>query len=162
MPGPIGTVAPVSHHLAQCNLGRVVEPLDQPEMAEFVAALEPVNALAETSPGFVWRLTDDDGGSSSYVEIPGSDDPLLIINYSIWEDVESLEHFMFKSGHVAYLRRRGEWFVKTDLPTSVAWWVPVGTIPDVAEAYRKVIHLRENGPTETAFTISKPWPRPVP
>ena len=129
-------------------------------MAEFVAALQPINAIAEATPGFIWRLEDEDGASASYVDIPGNDDPLLIINYSIWEDVESLEHFMFKSGHMAYLRRRSEWFEKTESPTSVAWWVPAGSIPDVGEAYRKVMQLQEEGPSESAFTVSRPWPRP--
>ncbi|MGB8362362.1 MAG: DUF3291 domain-containing protein, partial [Acidimicrobiia bacterium] len=111
----------MTHHLAQCNIGRVHKPLDAEEMAEFVAALEPINALAESSPGFVWRLKDEDGLSSSYVDIPGNDDPLLLINYSIWVDVESLQHFVNKSGHIAYLRRRMEWFEKSELPTSAAW-----------------------------------------
>lgn len=150
-------------HLAQCNVGRVIQPLDHDDMAEFVAALDPVNAIAEASPGFVWRLQDDDGQSSSYVDIPGSEDPLLIINYSIWEDLDSLKHFVSRTGHVAYLRRRREWFEKLDVPTSVAWWVPAGTIPDVGEAYRRVRHLQEHGPTESAFTLAKPAPpRPEP
>lgn len=150
----------VPHHLAQCNIGRVHKPLDDEELAEFVAALEPINAIAESSPGFVWRLKDEDGLSSSYVDIPGNDDPLLLINYSIWEDVESLRHFVNKSGHIAYLRRRREWFEKSALPTSAAWWVPVGAEPDVSDAYRRVIHLQEHGPSETAFSISRPWPAP--
>jgi len=129
-------------------------------MAEFVAALGPINALAENTPGFVWRLEDEEGASSSYVEIPGNSDPLLIINYSIWEDVESLKHFMFKSGHMAYLRRRGEWFEKLERPTSVAWWVPAGSIPDVGVAFQKVFDLQQHGPTESAFTVSRPWPAP--
>ena len=131
-------------------------------MAEFVAALAPINALAEASPGFVWRLTDEDGGSSSYVEIPGSDDPLLIINYSIWDDVESLRDFMYRTDHVAYLRRRGEWFERLGKPTSVAWWVDRDVIPDVAEAYRRVLHLQDEGPTAQAFPVTRPWPRPAP
>lgn len=131
-------------------------------MVEFVTALEPINALAEATPGFVWRLQDEEGHSSSYVDIPGSDDPLLIINYSIWEDLESLRHFMYKSGHVAYLRRRQEWFEKLDVATSAAWWIPSGTIPDVSDAYRRVVHLQENGPTEIAFPVSKPFPEPGP
>lgn len=150
----------MSHHLAQCNIGRVLHPLDHPALAEFVAALEPINAIAETSPGFVWRLKDEGGQSSSYVDIPGNDDPLLIINYSIWEDVETLKHFMHKTGHMAYLRRRREWFEKSELPTSAAWWEPIGSIPDVGEAYRRVLHLQEHGPTESAFPVSKPWPKP--
>lgn len=150
----------MTHHVAQCNVGRVIKPLEHEDMAEFVAALEPINAIAESSPGFVWRLTDDDGQSSSYVDIPGSDDPLLIINYSIWESLESLKHFVNKTGHVAYLRRRREWFEKIDLPTSVAWWLPRGEIPDVGEAYRRVTHLQQHGPTEEAFTLNRPFPRP--
>lgn len=149
-----------SYHLAQCNVGRVLQPLEHPDMAEFVAALEPINAIAEATPGFIWRLEDEDGASSSYVDIPGNDDPLLIINYSIWEDLKSLKHFMFKSGHAAYLRRRSEWFEKVDRPTSVAWWVPAGSIPDVGEAYRRVVQLQERGPGETAFTVGRPWPPP--
>lgn len=152
----------MSHHLAQCNVGRIRKPLEHPELAEFVAALGPINALAEASPGFVWRLEDEEGQSSSYVDIPGSDDPLLIINYSIWEDLESLKHFVNKSGHIAYLRRRREWFDKLDVPTSAAWWTPAGSIPDVGEAYRRVLYLQAHGPTETAFPITKPWPRPSP
>ena len=148
------------YHLAQCNVGRVLQPLEHVDMAEFVAALAPINEIAESTPGFVWRLEDEDGASSSYVEIPGNDDPLLIINYSIWTDVESLKHFMFKSGHMAYLRRRSEWFEKSDLPTSVAWWVPKGSIPDVGVAFEKVLQLQERGPTESAFTVSRPWPSP--
>lgn len=149
-------------HLAQCNVGRVLQPLDHDDLAEFVAALDPINAIAEASPGFVWRLQGDDGLSSSYVDIPGSDDPLLIINYSIWEDLGSLKQFVNKTDHVTYLRRRREWFEKLDVPTSVAWWVPEGTIPDVGEAYRRVLHLQEHGPTEEAFTLSRPSPMPVP
>lgn len=150
------------HHLAQLNVGRVHRPLDHPDLAEFVASLEPINAIAEASPGFVWRLTDDDGQSSSYVEIPGNDDPLLIVNYSIWEDVASLNHFVNKSGHVAYLRRRREWFEKIAEATSVAWWVPAGEIPSVPEAFERLRHMREHGPTEHAFGLAKPWPKPAP
>jgi hypothetical protein len=152
----------MTHHLAQCNIGRTTKPLDHADMAEFVAALEPINALAESSPGFVWRLTGAEGESSSYVDIPGTDDPLLIINYSIWVDVESLRSFMYKTDHVAYLRRRREWFQEPASPISAAWWVPVGSVPDVAEAYGRVVHLQEHGPTETAFPVSRPWPRPGP
>lgn len=149
-------------HLAQCNVGRVLQPLEHEDMAEFVAALDPINAIAESSPGFVWRLKDDDGQSSSYVDIPGSDDPLLIINYSIWADLNSLKHFVNRTGHIAYLRRRREWFEKLDVPTSVAWWVAIGAIPDVAEAYRRVLLLQEQGPTQEAFTLARPAPMPAP
>jgi len=129
-------------------------------VAEFVAALGPINALAEASPGFVWRLTDEDGQSSSYVEVDGIDDPLLIVNYSIWEDLEDLKHFIHKSGHIAYLRRRQEWFEHTEEATSVAWWIPAGTIPDASEAHKRLLHLREHGPTPTGWPLTKAEPRP--
>jgi len=148
------------HHLAQCNIGRAIHPLDHADLAEFVAALDPINAIAESTPGFVWRLKDEDGQSSSYVDIPGNDDPLLIINYSIWESIDSLKHFIHKTGHVAYLRRRTEWFERSDRPTSAAWWIPAGTIPDVGEAVRRVAFLQTKGPTEDAWPLTKPWTKP--
>ena len=149
------------HHVAQCNIGRALKPLDDPDLAEFVAALDPINAIAEGTPGFVWRLTADDGQPSSYVEIPGNDDPLLIINFSIWEDIDSLKHFMHKTGHVAYLRRRAEWFERSEQPTSAAWWISAGTVPSVGEAFRRVAVLQANGPTQEAWPLSKPWPKPT-
>ena len=148
------------HHLAQCNIGRVRKPLDDPDLIEFVSALDPINAIAESTPGFVWRLKADDGQSSSYVDIPGSDDPLLIINFSIWEDIDSLKHFMHKTGHVAYLRRRTEWFQPSEHPTSAAWWIRAGTVPSVGEAFRRVILLQTDGPTQEAWPLTKPWPKP--
>jgi hypothetical protein len=148
--------------LAQYNIGRIRSPLDHPELIEFVAALEPINAIAEASPGFVWRLTSEEGQSSSYVEVEGIDDPLLIVNYSIWEDLDSLMHFVHKSGHIAYLRRRGEWFERSEEATSVAWWIPAGTIPEVGEAHRRLLHLREKGPTQAGWPLTKAWPKPGP
>lgn len=150
----------MAHHLAQLNVGRLRQPLDHPDTAEFVAALDPVNLLAEASPGFVWRLEDDDGNSSSYVEIPGNDDPLLIVNYSIWADLESLRHFMYQSGHAAYLRRRGEWFARIPEASTVLFWIPAGTIPTVAEAYERLLHLREHGPSDRGWPLTKARPAP--
>ncbi len=151
-----------AYHLAQYNVGRVHAPLDHPALAEFIAALEPVNSIAESTPGFVWRLKDADGQSSSYVRVPGIEDPLFIINYSIWEDLDSLKHFIYKSGHGAYLRRRREWFELLRIPTSAAWWIEAGEIPQVDEAHRRLIHLRANGPSEHAWPLNRPWPAPSP
>src|SRR3954468_12796636 len=91
-------------HLAELNIGRLHQPLDHPDSAEFVAALDHVNALAEAAPGFVWRLTDESGLSSSYVR--ASDDPLVVINLSVWASVAHLDDFVFRTGHAEYLRRR--------------------------------------------------------
>lgn len=149
-----------NYQLAQCNVGTAIAPLDHPDLIEFVEALDHINKLADESPGFVWRLIDEDGQSSSYVDFEGKDDPLLLINYSIWSDLESLKKFMYETDHMDYLRRRREWFEHVKEPTSVAWWVPTGEIPTVDVAYAKVLELRENGPGPNAFTTAKAYPPP--
>ena len=146
--------------LAEFNVARLRRPLDDAENAEFVAALDPVNAIAESSPGFVWRLVDDDGGSSSYVRVPGIDDPLLIVNMSVWTDVESLRHYVTRSGHAAYLRRRREWFERPDGPVVVCWWMPAGELPSPADGQRRLEHLRDHGPSAEGWHLHDPFPRP--
>lgn len=148
------------HHLAQLNLGLFVAPLDSDEMAEFRAALDPINALAESTPGFVWRLKDDAGGSSSHVEVPGFDNPLYAPNMSVWESLDALKHFMYKSGHASYLRRRNEWFDKPDGPINVLWWIPAGEIPTLDDAVRRLRHLEEFGPSEQGWPLTKPHEPP--
>jgi hypothetical protein len=145
-------------HVAQLNIARLHHPLDSEQTAEFNAAIGPINALAEATPGFVWRLVDDDGQSSSHVPLPGEDDALTIVNMSVWENLDSLEHFMYRSGHAAYLRRRREWFERSDQATSVCWWIPAGEIPDLADAHRRLLHLREHGPTATGWPVNSPVP----
>jgi hypothetical protein len=149
------------HHLAQINVGRLHRPLDAAETAEFVEALGPINALAEAAPGFVWRLTDDEGASSSYVDLPGTDDPLLIVNFSVWTDVEALKAFMYETDHVGYLRRRREWFQRAEEATSACWWIPTGDVPDVGDGYRRLLHLRAHGPTDQAWPLTRPLPPPT-
>lgn len=149
------------HHLAQINVGRLWHPLDAPETAEFVEALDRINKLAEESDGFVWRLTGDDGQSSSYVAVPGMDHPLDAVNYSIWTDLESLKDFMYRTDHVGFLRRRTEWFQPQEVAITACWWVPAGEIPGVDEAYRRLEHLRANGPSATAWPLTRPEPRPI-
>ena len=143
-------------HVAQLNIGRLHHTLDSEETAEFNAALGPINALAEATPGFVWRLVDDDGQSSSFVRLPGEDDPLMIVNMSVWVDLASLEHFMYRSGHASYLRRRREWFERSAVATSVCWWIPAGELPDLADAHRRLVHLREHGPTAEGWPVKHP------
>lgn len=148
------------YHLAQLNVARLHHPLDSEESADFVAALGPINALAEAAPGFVWRLVDDDGNSSSYVTVPAIDDPLVILNYSVWRDLESLKHYVYKSGHAVYLRRRREWFEPAGGPSTVCWWTPAGIIPDVAEAYARFERLRADGPSDAGWPPNQPHPSP--
>jgi hypothetical protein len=149
------------HQLAEFNIARLLHSLDDAETAEFVAALEPINAIAEATPGFVWRLQDDDGQSSSYVRLPGKDDPLVIVNYSIWADLDSLQHFVNRTGHASYLRRRRDWFEPADGPSTVCWWIPAGTIPDLSDAHARLLHLRKNGPSENGWLLNKPIDAPT-
>jgi hypothetical protein len=109
----------------------------------------------------VWRLVDDDGQSSSYVRLPGVEDPLEIVNMSVWTDLDALKHFMYRSGHAMYLRRRREWFEHSDAATSVCWWIPAGEIPELADAHRRLLHLRAHGPSPTGWPISSPVSSPV-
>lgn len=148
------------YHLAQLNLGLLRAPLDSEEMTEFRLALDPINALAEATPGFVWRLKDDDGGSSSFVEVPGADDPLWAPNMSVWESLDSLKHFMYKSGHASYLRRRQEWFQRSDELINVLWWLPVGDLPTLADAVRRLRHLEAHGPSQEGFGLTAPLDPP--
>jgi hypothetical protein len=135
-------------HLAQVNIGRLRAPEGSPVVAEFFAALEPINALAETSPGFVWRLAADAGHTMPI----GADDELLVINLSVWQDYPSLHEFVYRTSHNRFLRRRTEWFERMPSPFSALWWVPAGTHPTVEQAMARLNHLRAHGPTPEAFS----------
>jgi hypothetical protein len=145
-------------HLVEFNAGSLHHPIDAPESAEFAAALEPINLLAEASPGFVWRLTDEDGLGSSYIDV--SDDPRDAVNLSVWESHEALSHYVYKSGHVAYLRRRREWFEKPPEIETVCWWTEAGSIPTLDEAWGRLEMLRRDGPSDEAFTFTEPRSAP--
>jgi hypothetical protein len=142
------------HHLAQLNVGRLRRPLDAPESAGFVAGLKPVNALADASPGFVWRLTDEGGEDATSIH-PNGDD--MIVNLSVWESREALWDFTYRSDHLELLRHRREWFVRATEPIAVLWWVPAGHLPSVGEALDRLARLREKGPGPDAFTFREPY-----
>lgn len=146
-------------HLAQLNIARLHQPLDHADNAEFVASLEAINLLAEASTGFVWRLKDGDGKSASYVVV--YDDPNLIVNMSVWADVESFRHFVYRSGHSAYLRRKKEWFASSDLDQIVCWWIEEGTTPDPTDAVRRLELLRTVGPSAEGFRLTDPMEPPA-
>lgn len=147
-------------HLAQLNVGRLKHPVDHPGSAEFIDALDPINLLGERTPGFVWRLTGD-GNDATDVGFPGEDDPRFIVNLTVWEDVESLRHFAYRSGHAMYLRRRREWFEDLGEPVTVLWWVPEGHVPTVAEAAERLARLRTDGPSAEAFPPNQPFDPPA-
>ena len=140
------------YHLAQINIARMRAPLEDPIMQAFVAGLEPINALADAAPGFVWRLQDGSGDATSLRPFP---DDYLIVNMSVWDSVESLRHFIYKSAHVDYVRQRKLWFEKLDQPIYALWWLPAGQIPTVEDGKTRLEHLIEHGDTPAAFTFGK-------
>jgi Domain of unknown function (DUF3291) len=144
-------------HLAQVNVARLLAPLESPQLAGFVEALDPINAIADGSPGFVWRLQTEDGDATA---IRPYDDDRILVNMSVWESVEALGRFVFESRHLEVLRRRREWFEKMAEAYLALWWIPAGTIPKIAEARSRLDCLRRNGPTPYAFTLRESFPSP--
>ena len=147
-----------AHHLAQVNIATVRSPLDTPELAGFVAQLEPINALADAHPGFVWRLQTEDGDATA---IRPYDDERIMDNLSVWASLEALREFVYASRHLDVMRHRREWFHRTPDPYLALWWVPAGTIPTVAEAKKRLGLLARQGPTADAFTFRAPFPEPA-
>lgn len=127
----------------------MLAPLDDPVMADFVNNLDRINALAEASPGFIWRLKEGDDATT----IRMYDDDWLIVNMSVWDNVESLKNFTYETAHVEIFRRRKEWFSKMDEPHMVLWHVAPGHEPSVSEAEDRLNHLRKHGDTASAFTF---------
>ncbi|MFT5142500.1 MAG: hypothetical protein ACI80V_000754 [Rhodothermales bacterium] len=142
--------------LAQLNVGRAKAPLDYPVMADFVANLDRINALAEAAPGFVWRLKTDDGDATTLR--PFGDD--TIVNLSVWEDLESLRRYVYESGHLEIMRRRREWFSRMIEASMVLWWIPSGHQPDEAEAKERLDALHADGPSPEAFSFGASFPAP--
>ena len=148
-------------HLAQLNIGRLVDDPTSETVAEFMNALAPINMLGEMSPGFVWMMKDEDGPGAVGQRFPGhEDDERFIANLTVWTDLESLRHYVSRSGHAMYLRRRREWFEKADEPTLVLWWIEEGHTPDLLEAAEKLQLLRRDGATIEAFDLKTPYPAP--
>ena len=145
-----------SYHLAQLNIARMQEPLDSPSMADFVNNLDRINALAEHAADFVWRLKSDDGNATSIRPL-GED---VLVNMSVWRDVESLNDFVYRSDHAQIMRRRREWFERMREVYVVLWWVPRGHLPTVEEALEKLERLRAQGPTAEAFSFRQVYAPP--
>ncbi|MDA8484662.1 DUF3291 domain-containing protein [Pseudomonas resinovorans] len=145
-----------THELAQLNIASMKAPLDSPLMADFVANLAPVNALADSAPGFVWRLQDEEGDATAIRPFG----PEVLVNLSVWRDVASLTDFVYRSAHVEMLRRRKEWFERVSGMHQVLWWVPKGHRPDVQEAAQRLALLQANGPTPQAFTFRQSFLAP--
>jgi Domain of unknown function (DUF3291) len=145
------------HHIAQVNIALMRAPLDDPLMAEFVASLDEINALADSSPGFVWRLQTAQGNATDLR--PYGDDRILF-NLSVWESVEQLQAYVYKSAHGEVMRKRRKWFDKFEGMYFALWWVEAGHTPSVTEARQRLDYLNEHGASEWAFSFKRPFPSP--
>jgi hypothetical protein len=144
-------------HLAQCNIGRLVAPQGDPRVAEFFAELDRVNAIADVTPGFVWRLKDETGNAMSIGPTP---DPLVALNMSVWQSAEALFEFVYRSAHTPVMARRRQWFERWDGHYQALWWIAEGTVPTVDDALSKLWLLDRYGPTPRAFTFTVRFPQP--
>jgi len=143
--------------LAQLNVGRIVAPTDSPVLADFMNALDGINALAEASRGFVWRLQGNSGNATEILTTP---DPYFLINMSVWESIETLFEFVYRSAHTGFMVRRREWFERPAEAYQVLWWVPAGYRPSPQEALARLEHLRAHGASSYAFTFKQHFPTP--
>ena len=140
-----------NYHIAQINIGRAKAPVEDPVMAGFMTRLDDLNALADRSPGFVWRLQTSEGNATYFR--PYEHDDRILLNMSVWETIDDLRHYVYKTAHAEMLRHREEWFERFAGIYLALWWVPVGHIPGIDEAKKRLAHLDQYGPTQFAFTF---------
>lgn len=139
------------YNVAQINIGRIKAPLEDPIMAGFMNRLDEINALADGSPGFVWRLQTSEGNATYFR--PYEHDDRILLNMSVWETIEALRNFVYRTTHAELLKQRHEWFEKFAGTYTALWWVPAGHVPGIDEAKKRLAHLEEHGPTQFAFTF---------
>ncbi|MGH8807980.1 MAG: DUF3291 domain-containing protein [Noviherbaspirillum sp.] len=144
-------------HIAQVNIGRARASIADPLMAGFVARLDEINALAEASPGFVWRLKTDDGNATS---LQPYDDERILINLSVWESPEHLKQFVYRSAHADVMRERKAWFERFSDAYIALWWVAPGHCPTIAEAKERLAYLQLHGESEFAYSFARQFPAP--
>ena len=144
-------------HLAQVNIFHLIEPLDSDRLADFVAAIDSVNAAAESAPGFIWRLKSEEGNADSHnaFEWDMGDSAGILTNMSVWTSFETLKDFVHSPLHLEVLRKKRNWSFKVAEATTALWWIPAGSIPTIQDAESRVIDLRRNGPSASAFDLSK-------
>ena len=145
-----------NYQLAQLNVATLKAPLDSPELKDFVDNLDRINALAESSPGFVWRLVGEGNDATSLRPLGDN----VIVNMSVWRDVPALLTYVYNSAHTAIMKRRREWFTRMAEMHMVLWWVPVGHQPTPAEAVARLERLRQHGPSAEAFTFGDAFAAP--
>jgi hypothetical protein len=148
---------PIGFHLAQVNIGRARAAMDDLLMHGFVSQLAAINALADASPGFVWRLQTEDGDATA---LRPYEDERILVNMSVWESAEALKAYVYGGDHVAVMRDRRQWFEHFKGVYQALWWIPAGSLPTVEEARRRLEHLEAHGETAYAFSFRRLFPAP--
>jgi len=141
--------------LAQLNIARLAAPLESPALADFVANLDRINALAEASAGFVWRFEEPAGRAPQATHAFGGE---FIVNLSVWRTIEHLHDYVYRSAHAPIMARRRDWFERMDEAHTVLWWIPDAHRPTPTEAAKRLACLRERGPSAEAFTFKHSFP----
>ncbi len=146
-----------SWHLAQINIGKMTAPKGDPRVQPFFDELDRINALAEQSPGFIWRLIGDINDAT---DIQPTVDPLLLVNMSVWASADDLFNYVYRSAHTSIMAQRKDWFERFEGSFAALWWIPTGHEPTIDEGLAKLWHLDRFGPTPLAFTFKKRYPMP--
>ncbi len=142
------------YQLAELNIAEAYYPMDDPRMDGFTGRINAVNAMADRASGFVWRLVDEDDMSDGALSLRPFDNPNMLVNMSIWQDVQSLYSFVYTTVHAKIMKGKPTWFSHLKSHNTVMWWVKAGRIPTLDEAKEKLSHLDTHGPSTTAFTFS--------
>lgn len=145
------------YHIAQINIAKMLAPVDDPLLADFVSELDAVNALADQADGFVWRLQSEEGNAT---DIRAFDNPMLLINMSVWESIDALFEYTYNNQHLEIFRARRKWFAKPEGTHLALWWVASGHTPTVEEGKQHLQILEKNGPTPEVFTFKNRFPLP--
>lgn len=151
----------MSFHLATSNVARMLGAYGDEIMAGFVARLDPVNAVADASPGFVWRYeTEEEVPEKESEEVRVFGDESILFNMSVWESIDDLAAFVYRNNHLEVLQKKSRWFEKSTRPPLVLWWIEAGHIPTVEEAKEHFDLLWRDGPSAAAFTFREKFPPP--
>jgi hypothetical protein len=148
----------MNYQLAQINIAKLIAPITDPLISDFVGQLDMINALAEQSEGFVWRLKDD---SNNATNINPFNDRLIIVNISVWESIEDLKNFVYKSHHIKVFADRTKWFEKMQEAHLALWWIEEGKFPSAEEAKEKLLHLRKYGDSVNVFSFKNSIEKPL-
>jgi len=148
----------MEYYLAQINIAKLLAPIDSPLLQDFVDDLDRINAIADESDGFVWRLKDDSGNATQFNPF---DNASIIVNLSVWKNVEVLKEYVYRSAHMEVFRKRAKWFEKMETPHMALWWTRADALPTAEEGRRRIMHLQAHGETAEAFTFKRIFDKPV-